>query len=253
MQELSIEERKAVILDIMTDIDAFCRSNGIRYTISSGTLLGAVRHGGFIPWDDDADMFMLREDFDRFIETYKGRKYEALYAPDPSKKFVVTGFAKVCDPTTRIENTWSDASHGIYVDIFPLDSVPEEKKLQKEVMHRYMQINNRMHHRQKNDIISFFKAHRHSLGKWWNKCMALSHPDRYAGSPLVAHSIGASNYRTVIEKKRFDSLVPIKFEGREFMAFSDPDSYLTMVYGDYMTLPPEDQRITHEEKAYKID
>ena len=79
MRELKLEEIQGILLDIMTDIDSFCRENNIRYIISSGTLLGAVRHKGFIPWDDDADMFMPREDFDRFVKIYKGRKYHLLY------------------------------------------------------------------------------------------------------------------------------------------------------------------------------
>lgn len=253
MKELTIKERQAIILDIMTDIDEFCRANGIRYSISSGTLLGAVRHGGFIPWDDDADMFMLREDFDRFVKTYKGRKYEVLYNPCSEKKFIVTGFAKICDNTTRIKNSWSDATHGVWVDIFPLDSVPADSRKQRKVMHKYMSINNRLHHRQKKDLLSILKSYRRSLDEWWEKCEELSHPDRYHDSPLVAHSLGAMNYRTVIEKTRFDDLVPIRFEGREFLSFRDYDSYLRMVYGDYMTPPPEQERATHSDKAFKLE
>lgn len=255
MKELTAAERKEVILDIMTDIDEFCRSNGIRYSISSGTLLGAVRHGGFIPWDDDADMFMLREDFDRFVNTYRNRKYYIVYAPDESSPhFVVTGFAKVCDPDTRIENNWSHASHGIYVDVFPLDHVPENKKEQKYVMHKLMSINNRLHHRQKKDIFSRIKSYRHSLQWWWDKCQDTSHSYKYYSCPLVAHCLGAGNYRTVINKDRFDTLTEITFEGRKFLAFSDPHSYLRMVYGeDYMTPPPPEVRETHNEKAFRIE
>ena len=77
--ELTLEEKQSIILEIMKDIDRFCRKNGIRYTLSSGTLLGAVRHKGFIPWDDDADMFMLREDFVRFVKTYRSDRFGLLF------------------------------------------------------------------------------------------------------------------------------------------------------------------------------
>ena len=100
MRELKLEEIQGILLDIMTDIDSFCRENNIRYIISSGTLLGAVRHKGFIPWDDDADMFMPREDFDRFVKIYKGRKYHLLYNTRNEKEFFAAAYAKISDPGT---------------------------------------------------------------------------------------------------------------------------------------------------------
>lgn len=238
MHELSIKEKQAIILDIMKDIDKFCRENDIRYTISSGTLLGAVRHGGFIPWDDDADMFMLREDFDRFVKIYKSPKYHLLFNTCKEDEFLYSGFAKINDPTTYADRKHAISKFGIFVDVFPLDAVPEEPKERRKYMHKVISLHNRIHHRQKKDLFSMIKSYRHSL-EWWNNRLeeaVRAGANSYVDSPLVAHLICTNNYRTVINRDRFDSLTEIQFEGHNFMAFSDPHSYLSMVYGEnYMT------------------
>ena len=246
--ELTLEEKQGIILEIMKDIDRFCRANNIRYTLSSGTLLGAVRHGGFIPWDDDADMFMLREDFDRFVSTYKSDRFGLLFNTRTDSEFFASGYAKVNDPTTHIAETLTMANHGVFVDIFPLDSVPEDPKERHRHMHRVMSLHNRIYHRQRKDLLSIIKSYRHSLDWWMNKMNETVRDPRYAGSPLVAHIVGSNNYRTVISRDRFDSLADISFEGYDFLGFSDTDSYLTMVYGpDYMT----PKKWTHNLKVYR--
>lgn len=247
MVELSLDEKKEIILDIMKDVDRFCRENNIRYSISSGTLLGAVRHGGFIPWDDDADIFMLREDFDRFVKIYKSERFHLLYNIRNDDEFLATGYAKISDPRTIILNTKTVTNYGVYIDVFPLDYVPADEKERRNYMHSIMSTHNRLHHRQKKDLWSIIKAHRHSMDWWWNRLETLVHCDKYKDSPLVAHILGAMNYRTVIDKSRFDSLKEIDFEDTKLMAFSDTHSYLTMVFGeDYMT----PKKWAHNYKVY---
>ena len=235
-QPLSLEERHDIILDIMKDIDSFCRSHDIKYTISAGTMLGAVRHGGFIPWDDDADLFMLREDFDRFAHIYKSDKYHLLYNTRKSDEFLATGFIKISDPDTVVKNNSTRTSYGVYVDIFPLDAVPAEPKSRHKYMHKLISLHNRLYHRQQKDIISYLKAYRHSLDWWWNKLDSEVHSGIYDDSGWVAQVIGTDNYRTVLKREVFDDLKDIEFESHKFLGFSDPHSYLSMLYGpDYMT------------------
>ena len=254
MRELSLEERKKVMVEILSDIDEFCRENQIPYTLYCGTLLGAVRHGGFIPWDDDLDIAMLREDFERFVKTYKNRRYRMAYHPKDDYKFVVCGYAKVCDPDTIVDNGWSDSNHGIYVDVFPLDSVPEEKKEREKYMHKLMRYNNRMYHRGKHDLFSILKAHRHSMEGWWKKYEDLIGENRYGQSKYVAHIMGCHNFHEIFEKKNFQNPIEIEFEGKKFKSMEDPHAGLRIMYGDdYMTPPPPEKRITHNERAYKIN
>lgn len=251
---LTLEDKHRILLDIMTDIDVFCRENGIRYTISSGTLLGAVRHGGFIPWDDDADLFMLREDFDRFVSLYKGRRYHLLYNVRTEKEFFACGFAKVNDPSTFKVEKQALTRYGVSVDIFPLDAVPEDPRERQAYMHGIMRLHNRLYHRQHTDLVSLLKSRSRSLDGWWKACDDAVRSGKYASSPYVAHIVGTQNYRTVIDRSRFDTLGEITFEGRTFSAFSEPESYLALVYGpDWMTPPPPGKRISHGYDIYQAD
>lgn len=246
--ELSLREKQMLILEIMKDIDRFCRDNDIPYTLSSGTLLGAVRHGGFIPWDDDADMFMLRKDFDRFVNSYKSDRYKLVYNFDNEDKLCPSGIAKVADVTTWQEDSTGVLDFGVWVDVFPLEAVPEDPKECRKFMHKIMSVNNRIYHRRRHDLISILKSYHHSFSWWMRKLNRIVHNNPYEDSPLVAHAVGSNNYRTVIPRKWFDDLGEIKFEGYDFKSFSDTDSYLKVVYGpDYMT----PRKWSHEVKIYK--
>lgn len=245
---LAIEEIHDMAFEIMKDIDRFCRENDIPYTIAAGSLLGAVRHGGFIPWDDDSDIFMLRKDFDRFINTYKSDKYKLVFNFNPEEKLMANGFAKVADMTTHQFDSTGRLDYGVWVDIFPLESVPEDPEECHKFMHKIMSINNRMYHRRRKDIISILKSYRHSFSWWINRLDQVVHNNPYEDSPLVAQAIGADNYRTVIPRAWFKSLKNIKFRDHEFLAFSDTDAYLSMLYGsDYMT----PKKWSHNAKIYK--
>ena len=237
-EPLTIDEIHGVALEIMKDVDRFCRDNNIPYSLACGTLLGAVRHKGFIPWDDDVDLFMLREDYDRFISSYKSDKYN----------LIALGYAKVVDPTTSVKDDSTSFNYGVFVDIFPLDHVPEDMTAQKEHIHKLMSTHNRIYHRQKKDILSIIKSYRHSMQWWVNKLYKIANDPRYTSSPLVAHAVGARKCKVILNQDRFKSLVDIPFEGYKFLGFSDTHSYLVMDFGpDYMT----PKRWSHSLEVYK--
>lgn len=249
-KELTLKEKQEIMLDILKDIDRFCRENNIRYSLACGTLLGAVRHGGFIPWDDDADLFMLREDFDRFVKIYKSDRYNLLFNTREKEQFFAMGYAKVNDPTTYIAESLTMTNHGVFVDIFPIDRVPEDPKEQRKYMHSILSCNNRIHHRQHKDLLSIIKSYRHSLDWWMNRLDTLVHDPSYKDSPLVAHIIGTTNYRLVFKRDMFFDLAEIPFENHKFWAFRDTDTYLKKDFGpDYMT----PKKYTHDMKVYRRD
>ena len=126
MREMTLEEVQQVSLDILKDIHCFCEKNGIKYTLQGGTLLGAVRHKGFIPWDDDIDIAMPREDYDRFLQTYvSSQGYEVFSRELPSKRRnVYLAFARVCEMQKTfvffIMLPWIANKRGFWVEFFPL-------------------------------------------------------------------------------------------------------------------------------------
>jgi lipopolysaccharide cholinephosphotransferase len=144
MQELSIERLKETELDIFIEIDRFCRKNEIQYSLAGGTLLGAVRHKGFIPWDD-IDLMMTRENYDRFISLFSkeaGRYRVITYQNNPQYKYL---FAKVVDSQTKVveEHYFPVDDLGVFVDIFPIDALGNtigeaKQKLKKAKFKRFL-------------------------------------------------------------------------------------------------------------------
>ena len=127
-EKLSLKERQNISLDILIDVDRFCRENDITYFMGCGTLLGAVRHKGFIPWDDDIDILMFRDDFNRFLNIYKSDKY-ALSKPLDGRFCI----AKVYDTDTVEYEAGIDYSNreplGVDIDIFPLDGIRNDQAI----------------------------------------------------------------------------------------------------------------------------
>ena len=123
MQELTLQEIKQIELEILKTFHAFCEENHIRYFLSHGTLLGTIRYKGFIPWDDDVDVLVPREDYDRLLSLFKDNEQYKLLHFEKDEQFLFP-YAKLCDMTTRkIENDMEDGmAVGLDMDIFPLDA-----------------------------------------------------------------------------------------------------------------------------------
>lgn len=131
MRKLTVEEYKACVLNVLEKIDYVCRENGYTYMICYGTLLGAVRHKGFIPWDDDIDIVMPREDYYK-LGSYiiEHPELELNYIDISNRNDTFYYCAKVCDSKTIVkEGRYRELKgYGAFVDIFPLDYLPEDKK-----------------------------------------------------------------------------------------------------------------------------
>lgn len=243
------------LLRILKAFDKTCREHGLRYYLEDGTLLGAVRHGGFIPWDDDVDIMMPRPDYERLIRhsrEWLPEPYEFVcFENDP--KYPLQ-FGKVQDAsTTLIERPHLYYLGGAYIDIFPIDGVPDTEKEQRRHDRRY--------HRLKSLLYLTWRdpyKHGHGPASWYplllrriwrpEKVQRLmrEHSLRYPfeESKYVANLF--DNMRGILDReKELGPGTPIRFEDAEFISVADTDTHLRRLFGDYMTPPPPDKIEQH--------
>lgn len=252
--EINQEYHKKIALDILIEFHNFCKKENLTYFLGFGTLLGAVRHKGFIPWDDDIDIFMPRPDYEKFLDVYKSDEYEISSPRDKHPLFTYSKLFKL--GTLKIENGLSYKKRkpiGIDIDIFPIDGVNAEKYLSicnKIKKYNFLfQITNQNIKRKSfiKSIISFFihcirgkyicnkienLKKRYDYNQWDNVSIYFAFSDQKPSNSIVP--------RYVFEKD-----IDVEFEGYKFKAPIGYDKLLTILYGDYMTPPPVDERITH--------
>ena len=255
-----LKKVQEIQLEMAIEVKRICDKNNIEYFIIAGTLLGAVRHKGFIPWDDDLDIGMLREDYDQFIKCAQkelSSKY-FLQTWDTDDGFGLP-IAKIRKNGTKfVEKSAAKTSghEGIYIDIFPFDNVPTGKVAKKihaistYVLKRLILCNvgyelwldggkfKKVVYKAVNSI-----AQKTSLDR--NKQLLEKQMKKFnsAKTEYVVAIGGAYGYsRESIKREWVENLALIQFENVEFMCPKDYDSYLTYFYGDYMTPPPEEKR-----------
>lgn len=252
-------------LDIGKEIKRVCDENGIKYFLDSGTLLGAIRHKGFIPWDDDMDMGMLREDYERFIEIApKKLKSEYFLQTWKTDKSYPYAFAKIRKKGTIFIEAVSqktNAHNEIFVDIFPYDVYPDNEtvrtKLMKKIMLlkyslwmkdgmtpwlRHKSILDRLLVRAKY-VPHYFYALTHSRDAMiaeYEKLMPMYNAE--TSKYYVEQSGGTPFGKWIIPTECFKKFIEVKFEDTMFLVPEKYDLYLKTVYGDYMQLPPVEKR-----------
>jgi lipopolysaccharide cholinephosphotransferase len=264
MNELNSEELKTIQLSILDKFVEYCKKNKLTYFLGYGTLLGAVRHNGFIPWDDDIDIIMPRPDYDRFIVNFKNDKLEVLHHT-LNKEYPYT-FAKVCD-TSTILNEQMDLKFkelGINIDIFPIDGISNDLREQKKkvkLIKRYKNILNI-----KNISISKNRVLYKNIILFFGKVLlkSVSYQDiiqkieteavekNYLTSEFIGCMVWNYDCKEVMKKEIFVNSCKLEFEGKLYNAPHNYDNYLKNLYGDYMVLPPVEERVSHHLiKAYK--
>lgn len=265
MKELNVEEVKTIQLEILKYVADFCEQNRLRYWLDSGTLLGAVRHHGYIPWDDDIDIAMFREDYDRFAKLFNaaGSRYRFVsLETDPS---FYCPFGKVFDTETVLcEPDENGHRSSINIDLFPHDNAPDSDALlrrQYQRRDRYKIFNGlrkacyRDHGNPiKKVILKTAFAVTHLFPETFFLRKMVKNAKKHAGDPTkrIGNFLDFSEHM-VVEKKLIDPFVTVDFEGQSFYAPGDWDAYLTAIYGDYMRLPPEEQRVSHHAfKAWRL-
>lgn len=262
MKELTLPEIQKESLDILKVVDAFCKDHSISYTLACGTLLGAVRHKGFIPWDDDVDIFMLLPEYEKFINSFSVEGYE-LVCPEKNPE-CWTGFARVCELDRTVVHTvgsWTAdvGRKGMWIDVFPLYSVPDDEQEFRKLYTRIRKPFKLSRHQRllMGDLAPEFgfKAKlkrfvQKLLHPWYignprktlEKMLALMNTVPYGSTAHVSSLGNPDCYGDFWLRSDFENPVNMEFEG---IAFPVPNHYgdvLTGLYGDYMKLPPEEKR-----------
>ena len=269
MQELTLQQIRQIELDLLIEFDKICNTNGYRYSLGGGTLLGAIRHKGFIPWDDDIDVMMPRPDYKQFIN----------YCRNNATSFelitynLVDGyyglFAKISHPMTTLTDSVIklDYNIGVNIDVFPIDglgnSMEEAVKIFKSTEFERELLNAVLWK-------FFFRSKTHSIllepvrfilflvSRLVNPKKLLNRVDKenlmhsFEKSLFAGCVCGSYREKEIMTKETFEHYVDVEFENLKFKSIANYDEYLKKHYGNYMKLPPEEKRITHHTyKAFR--
>ena len=266
MREMTLRELQLFALDILKDVANFCNQNNLRYSLYGGTLLGAVRHHGFIPWDDDIDIIMPREDYDKFCRSYKSTKY-LLVNRDNDKSYQLA-YSRVCDINRTIYKAVKPCSlkaTGVWIDVFPADGCPSDEKSIKDFYLKNQELFYkteavrwsmapfysewcRTYNRR-----GLYRALRHMLGlairkyyyylsgkrlNYINSLIKLNTTYKFGNTSFWASL--SCTYKHIVYHpiESFENCIPVVFEDTVFFMLNGYDGLLKRVYGNYLELPP---------------
>ena len=268
MKQIDVEELKKLQVGILDCFDAFCKKNSINYWIDYGTLLGAIRHKGFIPWDDDVDITMLRKDYEKAAQIFniqEGGRY--VFQTPSNDKDTCYPFGKLIDTSTILyEYGEAGIKTGVYMDVFVYDNSPDDEKTVRRIF-------------KKRDFLGRIRR------------LQLPMRKEVAGTKRIAYKIGAAVLKPIsrgvinraldrnarqfenretenvstfadpydptyfcVEKSIFQDLIEVEFEGKLYPAPRKYDYWLGVLYGNYMELPPVEKRVhQHSFEAFYKD
>lgn len=248
-----LRKLQLVQIEILKYIDEFCIKNKLRYSIAYGTILGAVRHGGFIPWDDDLDICMPREDYERFIKLWKDTDKYLLQNHNTNTDFTQS-FTKIRKKNTAFVQKTDiglDYHKGIFVDVFPFDKVPDsaiKRKIQSVNVMFYNLYMRGYAPRKGGSIVRLASKFilkltpRSKYLKKSNKYLSKICKYNYDGTFKYFDASITGTMHMYYDNDIFDNMKRIKFENIEVFILNKIDHYLEICYGDYMKLPPESEQ-----------
>lgn len=263
MKQLTMDEIKSVSLDVLQEFHDFCEANNLRYTLAFGTLIGVVRHKGYIPWDDDIDVLMPRPDYELFFRLYENSDDFAAINHEHGNAMIA--FGRLCDmKRTYVDSSivpWVNCKTGVWIDIFPLDGSENDLvSLQGRIAklkHKWqMGLSKRLSLRSFSQCTSISEKVRLLLKKmmYWGKNIDKLVDEHilecrkydWETSMYVGHFSHLGNkIKHLWPKEDFEEYLSKEFEGRKFHVCSGYDRHLRLLFGDYMKFPPAEQRVPH--------
>ncbi len=266
-REISTGEFKIIANDMLKYIKSVCDENGIQYFLAYGTLLGAVRHKGYIPWDDDIDLYMTRENFCKFAKVMEknNHSYYKLLSLDTEKNYTLP-LPKVINTNTTLTQTMQKEKMplGVFVDVFILDNIPQNVAKRKYLFKKLKFFQECWSASQykttlkgkslKGKVFTLILLMPALLGsRFWAKKLDTA-AQKY--NSMKSDSVSSLNFsvygreRDTIKKDILGNGIELTFEDGIYCAPEKFDDYLTALYGDYMTLPPVEKRCSHHH--YKV-
>lgn len=243
-KEITLEERKQIQLEMLDEIDAFCRKHDIRYSIAFGTLLGAIRHKGFIPWDDDVDIMMPLPDLLKFKQLFKSDNLT--YVDVDTDTRYGYAFSRIAYNKSYNKDGLISKSYGVCIDVYVIIGIPQVSDSFFEKL--YPLFNKRIHaNHWKSRLINFFpiktipfysKIQRDYRNYLFEKSVSY---DKASMFYIIAGPLRLKD-KMMYDRDLFVNIIDIPFEDRVYKAIADWDYFLKLRYGNYMQLPPEDQR-----------
>lgn len=269
MEEISLDNVKKIEVDILKYIDEVCKKNNIEYFLYGGSLIGSVRHEGFIPWDDDIDIALLRNDYDKLVEVLKNEKNKKfLFMDNSTNENYYYPFAKVIDARTYMkENNMQEIpNYGIYVDILVIDKITSNRFKQKRIFNKRkkfqrLSIYYAMEKIEEKNLIKkiikyYYKYKAKIIGidrviKNYNDFAHKQNRKNENSKNCVCNWTSYTFKYEIQKKSNFEEFIDGKFEDLNIRIPKDYDSILTTIYGNYMELPPIEKRIPRHDSIRK--
>ncbi len=262
MKEMTLQDIQSVSLDILKDVHNYCIAHDIKYTLFGGTMIGAIRHKGFIPWDDDIDVAMPRPDYERFINEYVSERGYELICEEKGNSLLA--FARIVDKERTIVKAslpWTNQTTGVCIDVFPLDGAPDDKDEAKRYissLRRYWtyaklsrvalrHLSDYKSVKTKMNILVRKILFRNPICRninwtrlYSDKCKQIPYGSTRHFANVSFMEYGMKEYQ---ETADFETTVLVDFEDEKFCVCNGYDHLMRVKYGDYMQLPPEKDRI----------
>ena len=274
MKRMTLQEIQSVNLDIMKDIHAFCVEHGIHYSLAYGSLIGAVRHKGFIPWDDDIDIMMPRPDFEKFSSSFESKHGFVLSSVYDENTYI--NYTRVYNNEKTLVISPAKAGKkevGIWVDVYPIDGISDDETKSRK---QFVEI--RKYSQQVMEMRFIFRTlvsgntirkvkaaikwvicrlvKRGNLRQWHNRivdlCKEVPYGETSRCSSLVCMEANRDDRQEIFPLTSFQNYQLVPFETEHFYIVSDYDTVLKVIFGDYMKLPPPEKRVSHVIKKWQF-
>ena len=264
--EPTMQEIQAKLLEILRYYHVFCQTHGLRYTLAGGTCLGAVRHQGFIPWDDDVDVFMLREDYERlgalWAQYADTSRYSCVRSND--KVNIHHSATEIKDNNTTFINKHSvdlDIHQGLMIDVIPLDNVAASKPARLMQMiwamiyccynfQRLPDHKSKLVYYRTKAALGVIRSPKLRYRIWKRAEQQVIRLGRKSSGDVASFGEGLTIMRQRFPSAWFEEPAYLSFEGIEMPVPKDYDRWLTVSYGDYMQYPPEEERVMRHNTAF---